>query len=60
MLDDIAAHIAKRISVPIPATQDRLLPPWTGIAGYLRAHPTCLALLVPEQTFKEQPAFSVR
>src|SRR5271154_2613971 len=40
--------------VPIPATQDRLLPPWAGIAGRLRAHPTCLALLVPEQTFKKQ------
>src|SRR5664279_1629220 len=29
MLDDIVAHdIAQGISIPIPATQDRLLPPW--------------------------------
>src|SRR5487761_996202 len=55
MLDNIVAYdIAQSISVPIPATQDRLLPPRAGIAGRLRAHPTCLALLVTEQTFKEQ------
>src|ERR1700694_4016751 len=55
MLDDIVTHdIAQRIGVPIPATQDRLLPPWAAIAGRLRAPPTCLALLVPEQTFKKQ------
>lgn len=34
-----------------PAAQDRLLPPRAGIAGRLRAHLTCLALLVCEQTF---------
>src|SRR5665213_1981281 len=55
MLDDIVTYdVAQRISVPIPATQDRLLPPWAGIAGCLRAHPTRLAPLVPEQTFQEQ------
>ena len=41
------------ITVPIPATQDRL-PPRAGIAGHLRAHPTCPALLISEQTFQEQ------
>src|ERR1700730_10444063 len=55
MLDDIIAYdIAQGISIPIHATQDRLLPPWSGIASRLRAHPTGLALLISEQTFQEQ------
>jgi len=33
MLDDIITYdIAQGISIPIHATQDRLLPPWAGIA----------------------------
>src|SRR5271168_3659114 len=41
MLDDIIAYdIAQSISIPIHATQDRLLPPWAGIASRLRTHPT--------------------
>src|SRR6516164_362037 len=55
MLHDIVAdNIAQGISIPIPATQDRLLPPRTRIAGGLRAHPTGLALLITEQTFQKQ------
>src|SRR5206468_3352040 len=55
VLDDIVPDdVAQGISVPIPATQDRLLPPWAGIASRLRAHPTGLALLISEQTFQEQ------
>src|SRR6202035_2593102 len=55
MLDDIVVHdIAQGISVPVSTTQDRLLPPWAGIASRLRAHPTGLALLISEQTFQEQ------
>src|ERR1700682_3214691 len=55
MLDDIVAYdIAQGISIPIPTTQDRLLPPWARIASRLRAHPTGLALLISEQTFQEQ------
>src|SRR4029077_2879172 len=55
MLDDIVAHdIAQGISVPVSTTQNRLLPPWAGIASRLRAHPTGLALLISEQTFQEQ------
>src|SRR6185437_4530441 len=55
MLDDIVAHdIAQGISVPIPTTQNGLLPPWAGIASRLRAHPTGLALLISQQTFQEQ------
>jgi hypothetical protein len=55
MLNDIVAHdIAQRISIPIPATQDRLLPPGASIASRLRAHPTGLALLISEQAFQEQ------
>src|SRR5260370_26493397 len=55
MLDDIIAYdIAQGISIPIPAAQDRLLPPWAGIASRLRAHPTGLALLISEQAFQEQ------
>src|SRR6202048_5048869 len=55
MLDDIITYdIAQGISIPIHATQDRLLPPWAGIASRLRAHPTGLALLISEQTFQEQ------
>src|ERR1700693_1280265 len=54
MLDDIIAHdIAQGIGVPIPTSQNCLLPPWARIASRLRAHPTGLALLVPKQTFQE-------
>jgi hypothetical protein len=55
MLDDIIAYdVAQGISVPMPATEDCLLPPWAGIASRLRTHPTSLALLISEQTFQEQ------
>src|SRR5471030_600143 len=55
MFDDIIADdIAQGISIPIPATQDRLLSPWAGIPSRLRAHPTGLALLIAEQTFQKQ------
>ena len=55
MLDDIIADdIAQGIRIPIPATQDRLLPPWARIACGLSAHPTGLALLVSKQTFQKQ------
>src|SRR5471030_1157696 len=55
MLDDIIADdIAQAIGIPIPATQDRLLPPRAGIASCLRAHPTGFALLISEQTFQKQ------
>jgi len=55
MLDDIVANdIAQSIRVPIAATQDRLLPPWTRIACRLRAHPSGLALLISEQAFQKQ------
>src|SRR5258705_425033 len=50
----VTYDVAQRIRVPIPATQDRLLPPWAGIAGRLRTHPTGLAPLISEQTFQEQ------
>src|ERR1700731_4866664 len=55
MLDHIIADdIAQSISIPISATQDRLLPPRAGIARCLRAHPTGFALLISEQTFQKQ------
>src|SRR5271155_1140974 len=55
MLDDIIANdIAQVISFPIPATEDRLLPPRARIASCLRAHPTSFALLISEQTFQKQ------
>src|SRR5260221_5855160 len=55
MLDDIIADdIAQGIRIPIPATQDRLLPPSARIACGLSAHPTGLALLVSKQTFQKQ------
>src|SRR6266481_77785 len=55
MLDDIIADdVAQGIRIPIPATQDRLLPPRAGIASRLRAHPTGLALLVSKKTFQKQ------
>src|SRR6202035_4837879 len=50
----IVHDIAQGISVPVSTTQNRLLPPWAGIASRLRAHPTGLALLISEQTFQEQ------
>ncbi len=46
--------IAQSISVPIPTTQNFLLPPWARIASRLRAHPAGLTLLLSEQTFQEQ------
>jgi hypothetical protein len=55
MLDHIIADdIAQSISIPISATQDRLLPPKARIASCLRAHPTGFALLISEQTFQKQ------
>src|ERR1700704_195137 len=55
MLDDIIADdIAQGIRIPIPATQDRLLPPWARIACGLSAHPTGLALLISKQTFQKK------
>ncbi len=55
MLDDIIADdIAQGIRIPIPATQDRLLPPWARIACGLSAHQTGLALLLSKQTFQKQ------
>src|SRR6185312_16927422 len=55
MLDDIVTDdIAQGIRIPIPATQDRLLPPWARIACGLSAHPTGLALLLSKQTFQKQ------
>src|SRR4030081_1040594 len=55
MLDHIIADdIAQSISIPISATQDRLLPPRARIASCLRAHPTGFALLISEQTFQKQ------
>src|SRR5258706_3836005 len=55
MLDDIIADdIAQGIRIPIPATQDRLLPPRPGIASCLRAHPTGFALLISKKTFQKQ------
>src|SRR5579863_6160945 len=55
VLNDIVPYnIAQGIGIPIPAAQDRLLPPWARIASRLRAHPTGLALLFSEQTFQEQ------
>ena len=55
MFDDIVRHnVAQGIGIPIPASQDRLLPPWAGVAGGLRSHPASLALLVAQQPFQEQ------
>jgi len=54
LLDDIIADdIAQAIRIPIPAPQDRLLPPRARIASYLRAHPSAFALLITEQTFEK-------
>src|SRR4030088_1252973 len=55
MLDDIITYdIAQGIGIPIHPTQDRLLPPWAGIASRFRPHPARLASLISEQTFQEQ------
>src|SRR5260370_7837825 len=50
----MAEDIGQGICIPIPATQDRLLPPWARIAGGLSAHPTGLALLISKQTFQKK------
>src|ERR1022692_1304332 len=55
VLNDIVPYdVAQGISIPVPAAQDRLLPPWARIASSLPAHPTGLTLLISEQTFQEQ------
>src|SRR5450631_4264159 len=55
MLDDIVADdVAQSVSIPVTATQNRLLPPRTRIAGCLRAHPAGLALLIAKQAFQKQ------
>src|ERR1700732_3586687 len=55
MLDHIIPHDTEQsVITPIPATQDRLLPPRARIASCLRAHPTGFALLISEQTFQKQ------
>src|SRR5258705_9924305 len=56
MLEDINPHdIAQSISIPFPATQDRLFPPWPRIASCRRPHPPGLALLIAEQTLRDLP-----
>src|SRR4029077_19015914 len=55
MLDDIIAYdIAQGISIPVPATQHRLLTPRAGIASRLGPHPAGLALFISEQAFQKQ------
>ena len=56
VLDDIVAHdVAQRIRFPPVPTQKRLLPPRTGVAGRLSAHPPGLATLITKQTVQEKP-----
>ena len=43
-----------RVPTPVPATQDRLLTPWAGIASRLGPHPAGLALFIAEQAFQKQ------
>ena len=38
----------------VPRPRDRLLPPWAGIASYLRPHPTGFALLISQQALKKK------
>jgi len=55
MLDDIVADdIAQSISIPIPTTKDRLLPPRARIASRLCAHPAGFTLFISKQTFQKQ------
>src|SRR5437763_1235603 len=54
LLFDISDTVDRIGGNPIPATKDRLLPPWTRIASCLRAHPTGLALLIAEQTLQKK------
>ena len=49
----IAHDVAQRISVPLAATQNGLLPPRTRIARGFRPHPAGLAPLLAKQTFQE-------
>ncbi|OWK25953.1 hypothetical protein AJ87_48910 [Rhizobium yanglingense] len=47
---NILSHdVAKSVRVPMPATQNGLLPSRAGITGRLGAHPTCLTPLVTQQ-----------
>jgi len=59
MLDDIVAHdIAQGIGIPIPATKDRLLPPWTGSPAASARHPTGLCVAHRRADLPEnRPAF---
>src|ERR1019366_8936140 len=58
MLDDIVADdIAQAIGIPIPATQDRLLPPRTGLpAASARIQPV-LRCSSPSRLSRNKPAF---
>ena len=59
MLDDIVADdIAQAVSIPIPATEDRLLPPRASVASRFRSHPASFALLIPEQSLEKQARIS--
>ena len=49
----IAHDVAQRISVPLAATQNGLLPPRPRIARRFRPHPAGLASLFAKQTFEE-------
>ena len=49
----IAHDVAQRISIPLAATQNSLLPPRTRIASRFRPHPAGLAPLLAEQTFEK-------
>jgi hypothetical protein len=44
---------AQRIGVPPPATQRRLLPPWTAVIRRLRPHPAGLARFIAEERIQE-------
>src|SRR5208337_4435553 len=49
----IAHDVAQRVSVPLAATQNGLLPPRTGIARGFRPHPAGLAPLLAKQTLQK-------
>ena len=58
MLDDIIAYdIAQGISIPVPATQHRLLTPWAGIASRLGPHPPVLRCSSPSRPSRNNSAF---
>ena len=61
MLDDIVAYnIAQGIGVPMPATEDCLLPPWAGVRYRMRSGQDLLRLSLSHPTWVTRQMSALR